>query len=97
MHDKISPRYKLVLGLGLLLASAPAIAADPPAQATTGKSQMSVGFTPPEKPASGPKPWTDRDAYYARQYHQKQENPQLPRCEQDRLLTDTKPCDPNAR
>ena len=70
---------------------APAHAAEPPAQTATGKSGMSVGFTPPEKPAAGPRPWTREEVYRAR--HRYNQKPQLPRCEQDRLLTDKSPCD----
>jgi hypothetical protein len=71
-------------------------AADPPTGTTTGKSQMSVGFTPPEKKADGPRPWTREDLYRARR-HQNDRNAKLPRCEQDRLLTDKTPCDNSVR
>ena len=55
---------------------------------------MSVGFTPPEKKADGARPWTREDLYRAR--HAREHKPgKLPRCEQDRLLTDKTPCDPN--
>jgi hypothetical protein len=70
---------------------APAFAAEPAAPAASGKSEMSVGFTPPEKPASGPRPWTREDLYRAQ--HRHNQDTRLPRCEQDRLLTDKRPCD----
>ena len=86
-------RVSLLIGAALLLP-AMALAADPPASAGTGQSQMSVGFTPPEKKADGPRPWTREDLYRARQARD-HEAGKLPRCEQDRLLTDKMPCDPN--
>jgi len=70
-------------------------AADPPV-VTTGKSQMSVGFTPPEKRADGTRAWTREDLYRARR-HQAGGNHKLPRCEQDRLLTDKTSCDNSIR
>ncbi len=76
------------------LASAMALAADPPAGTAKGQSQMSVGFTPPDKKADGPRPWTREDLYRARRARERQSDA-LPRCEQDRLLTDKTPCDPN--
>ena len=85
-------RVSLLIGAALLPAMA--LAADPPAGAGTGQSQMSVGFTPPEKKADGPRPWTREDLYRAR-HAQEHQSGKLPRCKQDRLLTDKTPCDPN--
>ena len=55
---------------------------------------MSVDFTPPEKKADGPRSWTREDLYRAR-HAQEHQSGKLPRCKQDRLLTDKTPCDPN--
>ena len=78
----------VVLLLPMLLGTAQAIADT--GQVSTGQSQMSVGFTPPEKKADGPRPWTRRDLDEVRRRHQREN--ERPRCEQDRLLTDTRPC-----
>jgi hypothetical protein len=86
-------RSFLLIGAAMLLPAI-ALAADPPTATGKGQSQMSVGFTPPEKKADGPKPWTREDLYRARHAHEHQSG-NLPRCEQDRLLTDKTPCDPN--
>ena len=86
-------RVSLLIGAALLLP-AMALAAGPPASAGTGQSQMSVGFTPPEKKADGPRSWTREDLYRAR-HAQEHQSGKLPRCKQDRLLTDKTPCDPN--
>jgi hypothetical protein len=80
----------------MLLLPVSVQAADPSAGTTTGKSQMSVGFTPPEKKADGPRPWTREDLYRARRHHDDRAT-KLPRCEQDRLLTDKTPCDNSIR
>lgn len=69
------------------------LGAEPAAQPATGKSRMSTGFTPPEPLKSGPKPWTPEEAYRLRH---RDKDGKLPRCEQDRLLTDTTPCDAGA-
>lgn len=76
------------MGLSLMFGAAQAIAET--GQVSTGQSQMSVGFTPPEKKADGPRPWTRRDLKEARRRRQRED--EHPRCEQDRLLTDTRPC-----
>ena len=73
-----------------------AVAADFPAGAVKGQSQMSTGFTPPEKKASRPKPWTRDDLNRARAAHRHHFG-DLPRCEQDRPLTDKTPCDSSTR
>jgi hypothetical protein len=80
-------------GVLTIMILVPAMAGAEPA-ATTGTSQMSVGFTPPEKKADGPRPWTRRDLEAVRR-HRQNESKALPRCEQDRLLTDTRPCKRN--
>jgi hypothetical protein len=54
--------------LGVVVFAGAAGAADPPARTATGQSQMSVGFTPPEKKADGPKPWTREDVYRLRRH-----------------------------
>jgi hypothetical protein len=75
-------------------------AAEPVTGTATGKSQMGVGFTPPEKPASGPVLWTQEDLLRVHHFHEHARNPEStnpPRCEQDRLLTDTRPCNPKMR
>ncbi len=86
-------RFSLLIAAVALLP-AMTLAADPPARTAKGQSQMSVGFTPPEKKADGPRPWTREELYRARRARQRQSDA-LPRCEQDRLLTDKTPCDPN--
>jgi hypothetical protein len=73
----------------LCTAMASPLGAEPAAKPATGQSQMSTGFNPPEPLKSGPKPWTPDDAYRLRHRNKNK----LPRCEQDRLLTDTSPCD----
>jgi len=60
--------------------------------AATGKSEMRVGFAQPETKPEGQKPWTRRqiNAAHGQRYR---DQPRLPRCAQDRLLTDDHLCD----
>ena len=65
------------------------------AGAATGKSEMRVGFAQPETKPEGQKPWTRRqiNAAHGQRYR---DQPRLPRCAQDRPLTDDRLCDNNS-
>jgi hypothetical protein len=75
---------KLLTGVvaGLLVSAGPAYA-------QTAKSEMSVGVQPPPAPVTHPRP--PRGPYYP--YPLAPVPEKRKRCEQDRLLTDTTPCD----
>jgi|GEM_PF-1861470 hypothetical protein len=86
-------QISLSLALAAIIGST-AVAAEPAKQTTTGGSEMSVGFTPPPKPpeAHHHHHWT-REEQLLDARRRLDQGQSLPRCQQDRLLTDTTPCD----